>query len=255
MIPDSLKLHTFFKKVCDDALPLQRMAEEQGLDENSEEIDEYQFYVMRVGYCLAQIMTWVEQLDHAVYYLSDFSYKKQAQEEGINRAKHLIYNVENYLIRLHSVYDRALQLTNSVFHLGISESHVGHAVVISNLKVARTDVSGLLKGLRKECEKRAQERHAIVHRESYRDDKLRRLEMFYMFDRASWERGKDDASFDKLAHMRTQLMKDVVAEKKDEFARLNKSIFSQLERLFDGLHKQYLREQNRLHIYVYGRPE
>ena len=168
-------------------MPLQRMAEDRGADEDGEDVDEYQFYVMRVGYCLAQIMTWMEQLDHAVYYLSDYSYKKQAQEEGVNRAKHLIYNVENYLIRLHSVYDRALQLTNSVFHLGISEASVGHSVIVSNLKVARTDVKGYLKKLKKECEKRAQERHAIVHRESHREDRLRRLELFYMFDRETWE--------------------------------------------------------------------
>ena len=153
MIPDSLKMHQFLHKVWDEAVPLQRMVEEQGRGEDDEDVDEYQFYVMRVGYCLAQIMTWVEQLDHAVYYLSDFSYKKQAQEEGINRAKHLIYNVENYLIRLHSVYDRALQLTNSVFHLGVSEESVGHSVIISNMKVARTDVKKLLKNLKKECRK------------------------------------------------------------------------------------------------------
>lgn len=78
MIPDSLKLHQFPHKVWEEAVPLQRMAEEQDADEDGEDVDEYQFYVMRVGYCLAQIMTWVEQLDHAVYYLSDYSYKKQA---------------------------------------------------------------------------------------------------------------------------------------------------------------------------------
>lgn len=254
MIPDSLKMHQFLHKAWDEAVQLQRMVEEQGGGEDEEDVDEYQFYVMRVGYCLAQIMTWVEQLDHAVYYLSDFSYKKQAQEEGINRAKHLIYNVENYLIRLHSVYDRALQLTNSVFHLGVSEESVGHSVIISNMKVAKTDVKKLLKNLKKECEKRAQERHAIVHRESHREDQLRRLELFYMFDRETWEQRKDNTSFDGLAHIRTQLMKDVVAEKKKEFSELNISIFEALENLFDGLHQQYLKERNRLHLYVYGKP-
>lgn len=253
MIPDSLKLHQFPHRVWEEAVPLQRMAEEQGADENGEDVDEYQFYVIRVGYCLAQIMTWVEQLDHAVYYLSDYSYRKQAQEEGINRARHLIYNVENYLIRLHSVYDRALQLTNSVFHLGISDESVGHSVIVSNMKVARTDVKGMLRKLKRECEKRAQERHAIVHRESHREDKLRRLELFYMFDRETWEQGNDDSSFDGLAHIRTQLMKEVVAEKKEEFIELNKSIFEAVESLFNGLHQEYLKERNRLHVYVYGK--
>jgi len=253
VIPDSLKLHAFVLAVWNEAVPLQKQVDDLGRIGDSEEIDEYQFYVMRVGYSLAQIVTWMEQLDHAVYYLSDFSYKKDAKDEGVNRAKHLLYSVENYLIRLQSVYDRALQLTNNVFHLGIEDSNVGHSAVISNLKVSRTDVAGQLRAVKKEVERRAQERHAIVHRESHRDEDLRRLEMFYMFSEDTWNAKPGGSTFEGLCHMRSQLLKTVVAEKKKDFAELNQSVFGKIEVLFAGLHSQYNKERGRLRLYVYGK--
>ena len=245
-------LHAFSVAVWNEAVPLQKQAEDKGMDEDQEQLDEYQFYVMRVGYSLAQLVTWIEQLDHAVFYLSDFSYNKKAQSEGVNRAKHLLYNIENYLIRLHSVYDRALQLTNNVFHLGVEESNVGHSVIVSNLKVARTDVKGHLKALKKEVEKKAQERHAIVHRESHREDSLRRLEMLYMFGKESWHEKDGALSFSGLAHIRSQLLKNVVAEKKQEFSEINKGIFEKIDALLAGLHQQYNKERQRLRLYLYG---
>lgn len=171
----------------------------------------------------------------------------------MNRAKHLLYNVENYLIRLQSVYDRALQLTNSVFHLGIEESNVGHSVVISNIKVSRTDVVGQLKAVKKEVERRAQERHAIVHRESHRDEDLRRLQLFYMFQKDTWNVKPDGDTFDDLCHTRSQLLKTVVAEKKREFTELNQAVFKKIEALFFCLHSQYDKECARLRLYVYGK--
>ncbi|AOY58384.1 Cthe_2314 family HEPN domain-containing protein [Desulfococcus multivorans] len=248
MIPDSLKLNVFPLAVWNEAGPLQKQLDDRKREGISEELDEYQFYVMRVGYSLAQIMTWMEQLDDAVYYLSDFSYRKDAKDEGVNRAKHLLYNVENYLIRLQSVYDRALQLTNNVFHLGIEESNVGHSVVVSNIKVSRTDVAGQLRAVKKEVEHRAQERHAIVHRESHRDEDLRRLEMFYMFREDTWNAKPDGLTFEGLCHTRSQLLKTVVAEKKKEFTELNQAVFKKVETLFAGLHFQYNKERERLRL-------
>ena len=252
MIQDNLMQHAFPVAVWKEVAPLQKQAEEQGFHEDFEQIDEYQFYIIRVGYSLAQLFTWVEQLDHAVFYLSDFSYDKKARQEGINRAKHLLYNIENYLIRLQSVYDRALQLTNNVFHLGIEESNIAHSVIVSNIKVARTDVKGLLKDLKKEVEKKAQERHAIVHRESHREEQLRRLELFYMFDKNSWDEKDTRTSFKTLAHMRSQFLKTVVAEKKQEFSELNKAVFEKIEALLTGLHQHYDKERQRLRLFVYG---
>ena len=65
-------------------------------------------------------------------FLSNYGYSKKIES---TRADYLIYNLENYLIRLNSVYDRVLQIVNAVFHLCINEENVNHSVIISNYKV------------------------------------------------------------------------------------------------------------------------
>ena len=91
MLSDKLKSHPFSSAVWGETVTLQRDLEEKGLDGESEDIDEHQFYVMRVGYSLAHLIAWMEQLEHAVFYLSDFGYSKDAKRWGVNRSHHLLW--------------------------------------------------------------------------------------------------------------------------------------------------------------------
>lgn len=251
-LPDKLKKHPFLDEVWREAAQLQKRTEEAEKDGKADDIDEYQFYVLRVGYYLAQLVTWMEQLDHAVFYLSDFSYKREAKDRGITRAQHLLYTVENYLIRLQSVHDRCLQLTNNIFHLGIEDSNVGHSVIVSNIKVSRTEVANSLRAMRKAVQSKAEERHRIIHRESYRDDDLRRLELFYMFDKDTWEEKPGEASFENFQHVRQDLLRRTVSERKAEFSEINERVFEQVHVFLDALSPQYAKERGRIHLYVYG---
>lgn len=101
--------------------------------------------------------------------LVNFNYSKKGE---ISRADHLIYNIENYLIRLNSVYDRVLQLVNVVFHLCIREESISHSVVVSNYRVDHnSDVVKRVKAIRKYLDEYAQDRHTLVHRHSLLDEK------------------------------------------------------------------------------------
>jgi hypothetical protein len=74
--------------------------------------EEHEYYLIEVGRMLAHLTTCYEQMEHAVEFLSDFSYSKRMRERGIRRHHHLLYNVENYIIRTQALYDRLLQLVN-----------------------------------------------------------------------------------------------------------------------------------------------
>jgi hypothetical protein len=95
------------------------------------ELSEYQYYIHKVGFYLVNTISWCKQLDLAVELLSNFDYSKKE----VSRADHLIYNIENYLIRIKSVHDRVLQLVNAVFHLCLNEAKVSHGLIVSNYKV------------------------------------------------------------------------------------------------------------------------
>lgn len=244
---DDLGQHPFFIQASQDSIDVHKalgLKLTEDLDE-SMTLDERQFYMTRVGFSLAHTLGWAEQLQHAVHFMTDFGYGKKASEAGIKRSHHLLYNVENYLIRLQSVYDRCLQLTNAVFHLCMSSEHVIHGVIVSNLHVERTNIPKLLKAVKKSIKSEEQERHTLVHKHSHMDPELRRIEMFYMHSKETWGDDKD-MPFENLVYVRGQLVKKYTNRRKAEFDAMNVELGSALAALFDGLMVEYDRQKARL---------
>ena len=242
-----LHKHHLFTQVMQDNVDCQR---ELGLDIHDDvgeppAVDELQFYVMRVGFALSHAINWIEQLHQAVYFMSDFGYGKKAAELQINRQSHLLYNIENYLIRLQSVYDRCLQLTNAVFHICIANELVNHSLIVSNLHVSRTTVPKLLKAVKKTIDGHAQERHQLIHRHSHMDPDLRRIELLYMHSAETWP---VDAkySYQNLVTFRADRVRSFTIKKKAEFVKINFALVTALAPLFDELLVQYKRAKSRL---------
>jgi len=205
-------------------------------------LDEQQYYVQKVGFFLVHTLAWCKQLDLSIEFLSNFDYSKKV---NASRADHAIYNLENYLIRINSSYDRVLQLVNAVFHLGVSEEHVGHAVIVSNAKVQhRPDVVSKTKAVQKYLKDYAQARHTLIHKHSYLDVKMRRLELFYLHDLDALP--KDDAWKDNFKSFRAQYLKEFLSEKKGEFQKMNNGLAERLNDLFGELRQEYKRQVHAL---------
>lgn len=244
---DELFQHPLFIEAAQDGIDVQRVLGLKLTDDFDEEaeIDELQFYVTRVGFAVSHALTWVQQLHHAVHFMTEFKYSKKASNAGVKKFHHLLYNVENYLIRLASAYDRCLQLTNAVFHLCMSEEQVNHGAIVSNLHVARAKLPGLLKAVRKAIKDEAQERHRLVHHHSLVDPELRRIELFYMQSKETWGDGRE-FSFEKLVYVRGQMVKRFTVRRKKEFEAINAELVNALGPLFDGLLVEYRRQKSRL---------
>jgi Cthe_2314-like HEPN len=251
MTIEALHSHSLFTEVMRDSISAQRALGLGYMDEldDSADVDELQFYVIRVGFTLAHTIGWIEQLHHALHYMTDFGYGKEAKDLDIKRSTHLLYNIENYLIRLQSVYDRCLQLTNAVCHTCISDEHVAHSVVVTNLHIARTPVPKLLKGIKKTIDVYAQDRHQLIHRHSHMDADLRKIELLYMHSKETW---RDDGRFtyERLVAHRAKQARGFTKKKKKEFAAINASLILALVPLFDGLLTQYKRQKLRLEKFV-----
>ncbi|UUZ76252.1 hypothetical protein LP414_33950 [Polaromonas sp. P1(28)-13] len=245
---EELHQHAFFAEASAESVSVQRDLGLDPLVEDTNEplMNELQFYVTRVGFSLAHTLTWIEQLHQAVHFLSDFGYSKRQKEEGIQRSHHLIYNVENYLVRLQSVYDRLLQLTNAVFHICMSDELVNHGLIVSNLKVSRTKVPQLLKVVRNTIKHKTDDRNEIVHRHSYMEPELRKLELLYMHTEETWGASDKKLPYKNLCYVRSQRMKKITMDKKTEFQSINKALVSALVPLFTALHEQYAKEKERL---------
>jgi Cthe_2314-like HEPN len=218
----------FTQAVLRDARESMRISQKGKLISEDAVVDEYQFYLQGVGFHLAHALTWMKQLDSAVELLTNYDYSKNI---SASRADHLIYNIENYLIRLNSTNDRMLQLTNAVFHLGTNEEHVTHSVIIANVKVQhRPQVVSKLKATKKHLEKYAQDRNTIIHKHSLLDEKLRRIELFYnedLLDHMTDEQRKRTKAF------RANYLREYVIARKAEFHTMN-SVLSDLVDAFLG---------------------
>ncbi|WP_213909581.1 Cthe_2314 family HEPN domain-containing protein [Stutzerimonas nitrititolerans] len=239
----SLTESEFSQAVFRDTRESMKNSQKSTLIPEDAEVDEYQFYLQGVGFHLAHALTWMRQLELAVELLTNYDYSKRI---SASRADHLIYNIENYLIRLNSTYDRLLQLTNAVFHLCISEEHVSHSVIISNAKVQHCpDVVSNLKAVKKHLDKNAQERHTIIHKHSLLDEKLRRVELLYH------DEILEEMSDERKAHIKTfraNHLREYVIAKKTEFKQMNAQLAKLVATLFAPLLAEYLLQKQQFKV-------
>ncbi|PQJ25379.1 hypothetical protein BSZ31_10780 [Limnobacter sp. SAORIC-690] len=201
------------------------------------ELTEYQYYVQKVGFYLVHTISWCKQLDLAIDLLSNFDYSKK----NASRADHLIYNIENYLIRIKSVHDRILQLVNAVFHLCINEANVNHGVIVSNYKVQhRPEIHKSMKSISKYLNDHEQIRHTLIHRHSLIDKNLKKIEIFYL---NNFEHIDDEEKVKAYKYVRSDHLKRYIADKKKEFNLINSSLFKLIDELFILLKPEYERQK------------
>lgn len=230
----ALTENAFTQAVFKDALKSMKIADKGRLIPEDADVDEYQFYIQGVGFHLAHALTWMRQLNFAVELLTNYDYSERI---STSRADHLIYNIENYLIRLNSTYDRMLQLTNAVFHICTHEEHVSHSVIITNVKVRhRPEVVEKLKAIKKNLDKYAQDRHAIIHKHSLLDEKLRQIELLYQDNLLCQMTGEEK---NQIKLVRKNCLRDYVVAKKAEFQNMNFKLNNLAEELFEELLIEY----------------
>jgi len=149
------------------------------------------------------------------------------------------------MIRVNSVYDRILQILNAVFHLCVSEENVGHSVIISNYKVQhRAKIVSKAKAIQKYLGNYAQSRHTLIHKHSWLDVKMRRIELFYLHDLDAIS--NDNEWKDRLRSRRSVYLRDYIAEKKTEFMKINEDLATLIADLFTELSGEYKRQVEKL---------
>lgn len=211
--------------------------------EPDSQFDEYEFYIHRVGFFLVNFIHLCDQLDFSVEFLYRYDYNKSKTMERPNRVDYIILNIENYYIRFQSVQDRLLQLINSVFHLCVDENEVNNTVIMSNLKVMRTDVPTKFKRVKRLLRNVSENRNQIIHKHSYREVELNKIELFYLAELDDDDWGKEANNHRKLK------LKDYLKKKREEFTKYNDSLFELILDIFDLLHKEYKSQKHKLGVF------
>jgi hypothetical protein len=181
--------------------------------------------------------------------MSNYRQTAATGRAGITRTKHLRYNIESYIIRTQALYDLVLKLIDAVFHLLNSDSQCRHAIIVQNLKVKQTEISNVLKPLRKKLSEFEQARHTIIHRGTYQDDELYSLELFTELE-DSYRKSGDDLPVDIafIPEARVEMTRELINKRKAQYTRFNSRVLQLVSDVFTVLHERFREEERRFRI-------
>ena len=113
--------HRFVDKVLRSTFEAQRGLKDNALirvePEYERDPNEHEFYLLRIGKCLVDLLTCCEHLEHIPLYISNYRETSAMKKAGITRHKHLVLHIEDYLIRVSGLQDRCVKLIDAAFHL------------------------------------------------------------------------------------------------------------------------------------------
>jgi hypothetical protein len=123
-----------------------------------------------------------------------------------------------------------------------------HRVVTGNLKVARTNIPAALKNLRAILGKTLNAQHEVIHRQSFKEDALRQLEMYCILEGSSGVEKSGPLSARAIAHRIRELARELIKTKKQEFTQANAKLFDAVAKLLSALEPIYIREKKLVDI-------
>lgn len=213
----------------------------------SREPTQAEFYCVSTGNSLAQLLSVCQQLEHSILYLSSFSPTEKMKQSGISRQSHLLYCIENYIVRSQSVYDRVLRLVDKVFCLYNPSHLISRELVISNTHVKNSEVPPKLKSIRSVIKDYYRDRNEIIHESHYLEDDLRRLEGYTILSAEEPFKNDKDIRLG-IKH----LTKQIVQDKTRTFSKVNNEAFMAISELFNALTNKY-NDQLKILEAIYGR--
>jgi hypothetical protein len=204
---------------------------------------EHEYYCLEIGFCLSHLLSVMQQMEHSILFMSNFSPSETMKKAGVTRSNHLLWSVENYIIRTQTVYDRLLVLVDRLFNIQNQANRISHESIVTNVHIARSEIPIYLKPVKNSVKKYYRDRNAIIHEYSLIDEELRRIEAYSILtsnpDYPDYK--NKNLSEDLKWHIR-----EFVKKRKREFSRINKKMFESIANLFFEMHPIFLKKLKEL---------
>lgn len=193
--------------------------------------NKHEIYTKDVLLKVSEVMTICDQLSQIPILLSNFRTSPKTKKAKITRFHYLVYHLENYYIRSHSLFDRILRLVNTIYRLGNSDKNCKEYIILNNVYLQNTEAKKLIDALNKKLSGAKFERHKIVHSERYKSAELAHLEAFYIVT----ENEPNFIPNNLLPNMTNKFVSIKVAE----LTKLNNELFSSVLNIFCELQKEF----------------
>jgi hypothetical protein len=139
---------------------------------------EYEQYVMDVFKAQGRIINTIELLEYIPLMLKRLPPSVFFKRNDLSKAKYFQYQLENHIIRISTIYDQMILMTNAVFQLGIQEKKCSEDLIVNNKHTKNTGAVKCLKECKQAIIGVITERNLIVHRGEFEDSDLQRLSSF-----------------------------------------------------------------------------
>ncbi|WP_201554648.1 Cthe_2314 family HEPN domain-containing protein [Psychrobacter immobilis] len=167
-------------------------------------------YTLDCFKAVRSITDCMEQLHFSIELLS--GYRTSTSPDSMNRHDHIVFAIENYYLRITSVYDRCLRLINILYNLGLPERDCKNSTIVKNIHVKGSDIETSLKALDKFTNSFRQFRNSVAHNETYSvDDKLQIIASYYFLE------AKGVTDIIKFKHLFKTETDKYIKDKKSEF--------------------------------------
>lgn len=242
-----LSMHPFSEDVMKTALKIQKDIDNSiGFTikvELKRKPTDWEYYCLVLGSSLAHFMTIIQQLEHSVIFMSNFSSTEIMKKNGISRATHLLWSVENFIVRTQTAYDRLLVFVDRLFNIQNQANKINHESIVTNGHIAATKIPEVLKPIRNSIKKYYFDRNTIIHEAPYHDEELRRLEGM------SLVLSSLDLDDKEMKYVKADLKHDTriyLNKKKREYKRINTNLCKATGIAFGEMHKIFKEKQKEL---------
>lgn len=181
-----------------------------------------------------ELITICDQMLYSVDFLSGFKSGRVVADKPITRLDYIVYHIEGHLIRTCSVMDRALQLVNVVFQLGVLERECRYSVIAQNSHVRRTKVSSALKNIDNATKPYRNQRNLVVHRRRHAEDSLTKIEPYYILQKERIS-SSEECITQRFYYAYKTRTDRFIKEKKEELTLSNQRVFSAVSEMLLAL--------------------
>lgn len=210
-------------------------------------VDEYEFYIGRVGNRLVHLLGLLIQLSEAITFIEMKRIPKGLKRSDLTRHSFLLFCIENFLIRTTSLHDRSLKVVDAVLHLGLDLRDIRHTTISRNVHLAGSQIPRTLNRVRDFAQRYAESRNTIIHHSSYSEDALYRLDLFEQLLASMRDNNEPLTGIMRsLPQMVNEVVQELRSHKATEFQNFCRDAEARISDLLDALVPLYSRQKSRL---------
>ena len=151
--------------------------------------------------------------------------------------------VENSIIRVQSIYDRALILVNRVFDLGLANESISHNTIVCNEHIERFGIKKKLQAINQKCKDYKNIRNTVIHHDRYTEEQLGNLTLILSANYLSKENNGTEIA---EKHVIDKMVQEYLSVKTKELTDYLDKIEEKINLLYDALIPVYQNKKSEL---------